>query len=325
MTWVNRVSSGLSVNESYYGGLYLPVQAIPYILLLGILFGTTLVASRFSVGQFEPSTYIGLRLTLASLGYLVIFSLPSQRHKWPTDRSLWRHAAVLGIIGTAIPMNLFVAALKYQSSGITAILNTFSPAIIVVMAHFLLPEEPLTKRKIVGVILALSGALLLMLLGENGLPDISQASPMGYLLTFTAMISASMSVVYARKFMADLDSLQVTSARMFIAALVAMPLSILFVGFDLSRVNQQGFFALGWAAFAGAFVAMLISFYNIKRFGATAAAMTAYVIPVVASIGGLLLLDEQITLGMVAGMVLIVAGIAIINQRRSQIEMTKSI
>jgi drug/metabolite transporter (DMT)-like permease len=228
-------------------------------------------------------------------------------------------------MGTAIPMNLFVAALMYQSSGITAILNTLSPAIIVVMAHFSLPEEPLTKRKSVGVVLALSGALLLMLLGESGLPDINQASPMGYILTFTAMICASTSVVYARKFMADLDSLQVTSARVFIAALVTMPLSVLFVGFDLSHVNQQGLFALGWAAFAGAFVAMLISFYNIKRFGATAAAMTAYVIPVVASIGGLLLLDEQITLGMVAGMALIVAGIAIINQRRSQIEMTKSI
>ena len=74
------------------------VQALPYIILLGFLFGTSLIASRFSVGQFEPATYIGLRLTLAGLGHAAIYALVSRRH-WPTDLRLWRHAAVLGLFG----------------------------------------------------------------------------------------------------------------------------------------------------------------------------------------------------------------------------------
>ena len=40
------------------------VEALPYVILLGFFFGTSLIASRFSVGQFEPITFIGLRLTL---------------------------------------------------------------------------------------------------------------------------------------------------------------------------------------------------------------------------------------------------------------------
>jgi drug/metabolite transporter (DMT)-like permease len=300
----------------------MPIQAIPYILLLGTFFGTTLIASRFSMGQYEPSTYIALRLSLASLGYLIVSRLPSQRKKWPADRILWRHAAVIGILGTAVPMNCIVASLNYQSSGITSILITLGPAITVVMAHFFLPEESLTKRKVTGVILALSGALFLVLLGETGLPDVSKASPTGYILVFIAMTCSSISVVYARKFMSDLDAVQVTSARIAIAALVALPLSILFVGFDLSRINQQGALALGWAALAGTFLAMLVSFYVVKRFGATASAMTAYVIPVVASIGGYLVLNETITPGMLGGMVLIAFGIALINQRGEQLNVT---
>jgi drug/metabolite transporter (DMT)-like permease len=222
-------------------------------------------------------------------------------------------------------MNCIVASLNYQSSGITSILITLGPAITVVMAHFFLPEESLSKRKIAGVILALSGALFLVLLGETGLPDVSQASPMGYILVFTAMICASISVVYARKFMSALDEIQVASLRLFIAALVALPLSVLFVGFDLSRVNQQGLLALGWAAVTGTFLGMLVSFYIVKRFGATASAMTAYVIPVVASIGGYLVLDETITSGMVGGMVLIVVGITLINQRGEEIKVTEAV
>ena len=108
----------------------MPPQAFPYIILLGFLFGSTLVVSRFSVGQFQPSTYISLRLLLASLGHVTIY-LVSRQRKWPTSRRLWRHAAVLGIFGTAIPMNAIVASLQYQSSGLTAVLITTSPAITV--------------------------------------------------------------------------------------------------------------------------------------------------------------------------------------------------
>lgn len=297
----------------------MPVQAIPYVIFLGVLFGTTLIASRFSIGQFEPSTYISLRLALASLGYVFLYLFSGQRRKWPTDRDLWRHAGLLGIFGTAVPMLFLVTSLEYQSSGMTSILITLGPAITVSMAHFFLPEEPLTKRKLLGVAFALGGALLLVLLGESGLPDVSQANPIGYFLVLTAMICGSATTVYARKYMTDLDTIQVASVRIFVAALVVMPLSILLIGFDLSRVTQQGYLALGWASLAGTFLAMLIAFYNIKRFGATAAAMTAYVIPVVASIGGMLVLDEQITKGMLAGMALIVIGIAIINQKSRRI------
>ena len=45
--------------------------------------------------------------------------------------------------------------------------------------------------------------------------------------------------------------------------------------------------------------------------------MTAYVIPVAATLGGALLLMEQITTGMLGGMALIILGIAIINRYES--------
>jgi drug/metabolite transporter (DMT)-like permease len=63
---------------------------------------------------------------------------------------------------------------------------------------------------------------------------------------------------------------------------------------------------------------MMLAFHNIQRFGATASAVTAYVIPIVATLGGVLLLGETITKGMALGMGLIVGGVAIINQRARQ-------
>jgi drug/metabolite transporter (DMT)-like permease len=61
---------------------------------------------------------------------------------------------------------------------------------------------------------------------------------------------------------------------------------------------------------------MWLAFYNVKRFGATVAAMPMYVIPVVSGLGGALVLGEKITAGMTTGMALIAVGIALINQRK---------
>jgi drug/metabolite transporter (DMT)-like permease len=293
----------------------LPAQALPFILLQGFLFGSTLIASRFAVGQYQPTTYIGMRLVLASLVHLGIYLVASRRRPWPRDPGLWRHAAVLGVFGTAIPMTGIVTSLQYQSAGLTAVLLTAGPALTVLMANFALPDETLTPRKGAGVALALGGALLLVVLGESGLPDVGRASPVGYVLVLLAMLSASAVTIYARKFMRGYDAFDVASVRMFTAALVIMPLSILLVGIDLSGVNGQGYFALVYAALVGTFLGMMLSFYNIKRFGATASAMPVYVIPVVSGLLGALLLSEQITAGMAVGMGLIAVGIALINQR----------
>lgn len=292
-------------------------QSVPYILLQGLLFGTTMLASRFSVGQYHPLTYIGIRLTLAGIGHLSVYLLG--RRIFPKDSELWKRSILLGIFGTAVPMSMMVSSLQYQSSGITAVLITLAPAITVLMAHFALEDESLNRRKSAGILLALSGAVLLVLLGESGLPDVSRANPIGYALVFLAMISGSGSTIYARKYMRDMDSFDVSSVRMFTAALVIMPLSLLVAGFDLRDVDYRGYFALVYATLTGTFAGSLIGFVVIKRFGATVSAMVAYVIPIVASVGGMLLLDERITAGMLGGMALIMAGLALINRRGPQV------
>lgn len=290
------------------------IQALPYILALGFFWGSTLIASRFSVGQFHPTAYIGLRLTLAGLGHAAIYAL-SRQHHWPRDRVMWRHAILLGVLGTAVPMTAIVSSLQYLSSGITSILLTTNPALTIIFAHFFLHDEALTKRKALGVFLALSGAALLAIRGETGLPEVGQGSTLGYLFIAVAMLCGSSMTIYARKHMQKMDAFDVASIRMFVAALVVMPLSAVFVGFDLSSVTTTGYLALLYAAFIGTFLGMLLSFYNIKRFGATASAMTSYVMPVVTGFGGWLLLDEEITAVMLSGVVLIVAGIALINRQ----------
>jgi drug/metabolite transporter (DMT)-like permease len=286
---------------------------LPSISLLAMMYGSTLVASRFSVGQFAPLTFVGLRLLLAGLCYVAIYAASGKR-AWPADRQIWRHATVMGILGTAIPMSLIVSSLQYQSSGITALLLTAGPAITVLMAHFWLPDEHLSRRKILGVALAIAGATALILQGETGLPDVASASPVGYMLVLVAMVTVSGATIYARRNMRELDSFDVSSVRIWTAATAVLPVAFLVTRLDLSRVTASGHAVLVYAGLVGTFGGMLLEFRTIQRFGATATAMTANLIPIVALFAGALLLGEQITPGMLVAMVMILSGVTIITR-----------
>ena len=291
-------------------------KALPYVGLLGLLWGTNLVIMRIGVRQFDPMVFVGIRLLMASLAFVAVYTF-SGRRIIPTDRKLWLYATFLGIVSTAIPMTAVVTSLTFQSSGVTALLITTAPAYISIAAHFFLPDERMTPRKVLGVLLALSGAALIVLRGESGLPDVSQGNPIGYVLVIAAMLFETAGTILIRRHMQDFSSFDVTAVRLTVAGLTVLPVAILLRGIDLSQVTGSGWFSLVYAAFIGAFSAQILAFNITKRFGATAFSLTSYVIPVVAAITGVLWLDETITGWMMAGMVLIGGGILLINGRRS--------
>jgi drug/metabolite transporter (DMT)-like permease len=295
--------------------LFLKSHPAPNILLLGTLFGTTLVASRFSVGLMSPLTYVGLRLALASLLFVIIYVLSLGGRTWPRDPLLWRRAVILGVFGTAIPMFSFTAAMQYQSSGVTSVLITVSPALTAVLAHFMLPDEHLDLRKATGVACAFLGALILAIRGESGLPNLSKASPIGYGLVFFAITCTSSMNIFIRKKMRDYPAFDVAAIRILTAALLILPLSVWLSRFNLSGVSQDGWMIILYAAVVGTFFAMLLDFANTQRFGATVAVMVTYVIPIVTLLIGALLLNETITIPMLIGMGFIVVGVWLITRK----------
>lgn len=301
-------------------------RSAPYILLLSFLYGSTLVVSRFSVGQYDPRVYISLRLLIAALAYGSVYVMSNvgsrAKRPWPRDRTLIRHAVILGIIGTAIPMTSIVSSLQYQSSGVTSLLLTLNPAATVVLAQIFLADEPMTWRKTTGVIIALLGATLLLAQGETGLADFAQADWRGYAWAGVGILGSAAASVYARRYMRHMDTWDVASVRMFAAAAVLLPVTFFTVGFDLSRVTTSGYVALLYASVVGTFLGMWLSFYVVKRFGATPASQTAYVIPVITTVLGALLLDEVITPIMLVGMAIVFTGITLLNSRPRRVPTT---
>jgi O-acetylserine/cysteine efflux transporter len=287
-------------------------KALPYVGLLSLFWGTNIVASRFGIDEFDPVLFIALRLAIATTFFTLIFLL--QRRAWPTDKNLWRNAAISGVIGVAIPMNMFILSLQYQSSGMAAIFVTLTPAVMVVAAHLFLPDERMTTNKAVGVLLALAGSLFLALRGESGLADVGRASPLGFTLVFIGLCSEVTNAIFVRKRMRDLDPVAVTGVRLFSGAVITITVAVLLGRAAWPVVSPAGAFSLAYAALIGALGGQFMAFYITRRFGATAFSLTSYIIPVVATFFGVLILEEIVTWGMVVGVVLIGSGVYLINR-----------
>jgi len=280
-----------------------------------LAWGLNLVVSRFGISQFDPYIFIGLRFAIAVLVFAIIYAVSTTR-RWSRDPLLWRNAIIVGIFGTALPFYGFITALKFQSAGLTSLLVTTAPVIMVTLAHFTLPDARLNRATITGVLVALSGALFIVILGESGLPDVTQANPLGYLLVFGAIALDSTMNIFVRRNMQGSNTFDVTSIRMVTAMIIVLPLAYWNNPLDLSQINTAGWGALIFAALASTVVAQLMAFYIVRTFGTTSMAMVGYVVPIVAIIAGVLMLGETITAGMVAGMVMIVSGVLIVNRWR---------
>ena len=121
--------------------------------------------------------------------------------------------------------------------------------------------------------------------------------------------------MYVRRHMTHLDPIEVTGIRLFVGALILITVALFLGDFSFVQVTAAGYFSLAYAALIGALAGQFTAFYIQRRFGATAFALTSYLIPVVATIFGVLLLGEIVTWAMLVGVVLIGGGIYLINRR----------
>lgn len=287
------------------------LQALPIVALLSLFWGVNAVASRFGISEFDPYFFITLRLALASLVFWPILYLT--QGKLPTDKKLWRQASLSGILGVAIPIPTFILSLQYQSSGVASLYVITLPVMLVIAAHFILPDEKMTRPKALGVGLAICGTLLLALRGESGLADVGRASPIGFFLVVGGLVFEVCNTMFVRTQMRNTDPMQVTAIRLLVATAVVFIVTIFLGDFSLANVTRSGYLTLGYAAFIGALAAQFLAFYIQRTYGATAFSLNSFLVPIFATVTGALWLNEIITLTMLIGMFLIGSGLYLIN------------
>ncbi len=281
--------------------------------LLCTCFGTGLVAIRVGVAYFPPITFTMVRLAVVVVAFLLVLLITGRRVRWegPTVRIV----VLVGVLNVGLPYMLSAQALRLVSSTLLAIMMNLIPVFSVVLAHFFLADERLTRRTVWGVAAAVLGASLVVWGGAGvaGVAESAQALWVGTLLIAVNALSVAVSNILLRRRLTGEDALVVTGGQMTVGLLLVAPLALLIEGVpDLSGVAWQGWAALLWSGLVGAVLGYSISFRMIRRWGVTTTAVASTGVPLVTAIAGVLLLHERITPIMAVGGLVVIGGVLVV-------------
>src|SRR5437763_8778406 len=130
------------------------------LLLLSAMWGGSFPLIKVAVSGLPPLWVASGRIALGAIALLVFMRLRAR--SLPRGRAVWARLAFMGLVGNVAPFALISWGELHVASGIAAILMAMVPAMVVVVAHFRLPDEPLTLGKSLGILLGLAGTLVLI-------------------------------------------------------------------------------------------------------------------------------------------------------------------
>lgn len=281
------------------------------ILLASLAWGTNGVATRATLSSgVPPVTIAAIRAILASAVLYLLLRL--RRRGFPTRWRTWSSAWVQGVFQLAVPFILFNFAYDHASAGFVGLFAALIPLGTALVAHFMLPDEPLHLAKLFGLSLAFVGVGILLLSGDSGLAE--GGSPLVAAgLSIGSVVSISYAGVYAKLHVHSFDPMELTFMQFFIGMFLIGAAMLAFEGVP-SHISAWAWLLIVHMTLVGSVLPFLLFFWLLRHVSATKASLVGYIIPLVSLTAGILLLDERLQLGLGAGGLLIIAGVVLTDR-----------
>lgn len=281
------------------------------LILLSVLWGGSFFFVGVAVPMLPPFTIVLARVGLAAL--VLAVALPLMGQPYPKGWQLWAGLGVMGLLNNAVPFSLYVLAQGQISSGLASILNATTPLWGVVVAHLATRDERLTPRKALGVVAGFLGVAVMMGGGFQG----GAGTIWAQLACLGAALSYALAGVWARRFRRHgLPPLSLALGQLVWASAIIAPLAALTEApWTLPFPGWGVIAALAGLAVLSTSFAYGLYFGLIASAGAVNAFLVTFLVPVSAIALGIAFLGEALLARHVAGMVLIGAGLVVIDGR----------
>ena len=280
------------------------------LLALSGVWGASYFFGKIAVEDIGPLTVAFGRVVLAAAILYAVIRL--RGIEIPRSKADWQGFFVMGLLNSAIPYSLIFWGETRIDSGLAAILTATVPIFTVIVAHFWTVDEKMNPAKAAGIGLGMAGVVIIM---GRDLGAIGSGSGLAKLAIIGATISYAFSGIYGRRLKGK-TPLILAWGQMCAATVFLLPL-VLFVDRPWSSATWTADAVLSVIALATLCTALayMIFFRLLATVGATNTSLVTFLIPVSSLILGTLFLDEDLVLVQLLGMLLIIAGMAVIDGR----------
>lgn len=292
------------------------------LLALVIMFGSAFLLTKIAVQEISPLTVVAGRIVISAL--LLIAISYAQGERFASLIPYWPLLLLLALTGNCLPFFVITWGQQYVDSGLAGILMAMMPLTTVVLAHFFVQGEGITRNKVIGFLLGFAGVIILMQ------PDLMISSRMDW-IQLVAMLSilfgaTSYAVNSVLAHSLPKISLSLISAGvLLIASLVIVPIALIQ---GVEWLPETSLASIGSVVLLGLFpsgIATIIYFRVIRHAGPAFLSQINYLIPVWAVLMGVVFGGEHLTIHVLVALIVILAGIWIAQHNRKAVGTTDNL
>ena len=278
------------------------------LLLLALIWSASFLLIKIGVASIEPVTLTAARMVIAAA--VLLLCLAVKKTGVPLNGRALLLYFVVGFMGNTLPFILISWGETHIDSSLAAIMMGIMPITTFVLAHYFIPDEPMTARKVFGLCLGFGG--LLTLVGWSALAGVGGANVLGQLSVLAAAVSYGVTTVFVRT-QPSFPGIQMATGAVLAGAATSIPLAFLLEDPLSMTPTIESLYALLLLGVFPTALAALIYFRVLRNLGAMTFSQLNYVIPILGSLWGVILLGELLQARMLTALGLVLAGIYFIQ------------
>jgi drug/metabolite transporter (DMT)-like permease len=279
--------------------------------LLAALWGASYLLIKYALDDFSPACVVFLRTAIGALVLLGVVLLQGGQVRGALSDVRRRPglAVLLGLLAIAAPFLLISYGEERVPSGLTAVLIAPAPLFVAVLAPLFDRSEAIRGAQAVGLVVGLVGVALLV--GAEAVGTLAQfASAVGILAAAACYALSGFIVKNAYR---GVPAVTTSCISVGAGALLALPFAV--ASPPTHAPGLRSVLSLVVLGALGTALAFVIFYRLIAEVGAGRAALVSYLVPPLSLTYGALLLGEAITAAAVAGLLLILGGVALAARR----------
>lgn len=257
-----------------------------------------------------PLLFAGVR---AFIGGIILFFIAWQNRRFLQFRKNWQYYVISATLNIVLYLGIQTVGLIYLPGGLFSVLVYFQPVLLGILAWLFLGEG-MTITKIIGLILGFVGILLVSIDGLT-----IHLSIIGVTLALaTAFVWAS-GVVYVKKNKERVDPYWMVVMQLIIGGSVLLLAGFIIEDVQLISWNGELISSIIWGSTAGMAIAQFLYYKLINEGEASKVGAFTFIVPIISVIISSIFLDENITVNLFFGMLLVGTSIYLVNYQRKRI------
>ncbi|GLB60377.1 DMT family transporter [Cytobacillus sp. NCCP-133] len=283
------------------------------LMVLSLIWGTSFLFIKILLEEIEPAAVVFGRCLfgVAPLALIVLFK--SKKIAW--RRLPLKKLILVGFLNNALPWLLISVSETMISSGMASVLNATTP-IWTLLIGSLFFAAVLGKNQWIGIGIGFIGILIL---SDFHTADLLSGNTYGVFLMSGAAFCYGAGTHLTKKYLAEVSTLHISLFTLLAAAIISFFAMRLLSSTPLYKFMEMNIFLplIGLGAF-GSGIAYLLYYYLVKEGSPEFASLVTYIVPASAIIWGAMLLNEQIHLSMIVGLIIIFAGVYVTSKKERQ-------